>query len=314
MKFTTVETILSKLYAELRGTSLNESDIINWIGEAMDFLNVKETHEEAVAFLKVENYSACVPYNFQMALQLARYKKDIITKECEIDEEEEKEEYVPPIKDCDIDCSSIVDITESLFGVLDTSYRPYFDMQWQYIPWSTSAFRQQSFSPIRLSNHTFFNSLVCEEKNLYHNCVDEYTIVGTVERKFRFSFKEGYVALSYIKSAVDDETGYPLIPDNIRHITAINYYIRWKIAERKTWMGREGFGRISQMEEQHWLKYVKQAKNNAKMPKTLDDFQDLLEQTHQMIPKQNRYYGFFGNLNKSDQREYSGPMTNHKHR
>ena len=56
IQYTTVDRIFNKLYRDLRETSLNESDVIEWIGEALDFLKVAENQEEAIAFLEVKNH------------------------------------------------------------------------------------------------------------------------------------------------------------------------------------------------------------------------------------------------------------------
>lgn len=301
IQFTTVDRIFASVTRDIRGEDINESDLIEWIGEAMGFMDMPELQEESVAFLKVKDFEADVPDGFQMALQLARYnkvEKDICADCCKIEEIEE--DKLP-----DPDYCGEISIIDYMLGNLDTSFRPYFDMQWQYIPWTTSHYFVEHFKPIRLTNHTLFNTLVCKEKDFYYNCDDEYTIVGTVDKKFRFSFSEGYVALSYLKAATDKETGYPLVPDNVRHTTAITYYIKWKIAERLEWLGREGFTSITNKNMELWNKYVKQAKNWSKMPKGIDQHQNLLEQTHHLIPRLNRYYGFFGKLGKQEYRGFN---------
>jgi len=189
-------------------------------------------------------------------------------------------------------------------------YRPFFDLKWEYSLWSDSQYCKDKFTPVRLSNNVFFNSLVCKEKNnqeIYRNCGDEYTIVGTTEKRLRFSFREGFVAVAYLRNAIDIETGYPLVPDNYSYLSAITYYIKWKLAEWYDWNGREGFGIKAEKAEKRWLKYTKQGKNYMKMPKGLDQYQNLLEQSHTMIPKHNMYYGHFGNLNKAESKKFNNP-------
>lgn len=296
IQFTTIDRILYTINRDLRGTDIHETDVIDWAGEALEFLDTPEIQEEAVAFLKVENYEADIPRGFKLVLQVARYDKseEDILKNCgENEEPVEPEEECPPCGNPDetiLDCS---------ISYLISGYRPYFDMQWQYIPW-TSSESYNDFTPVRLANHTLFNSIVCKEKGFelkYGS--DEYNIVGTVEKKLRFSFKEGYVALAYVKASLDPETGYPLIPDMIQHITAINYYVKWKIAERLSWSGRRGFSGKAANSMELWLKYAKQAKNRAKMPKSLDEYQNLMEESHHMIPRNRRYYNYFGNLGRN---------------
>ena len=302
IKYTTVDRVLSELNRGLRGTDLNETDMIEWIGQALDFMQMPEVQEEAVAFLKVENHEVELPDGFQMVLQIAKYNKEpeAIEENCDCLEDGEPDLSTP-------DCCQDTPVLDCMLNCI-TPFKPYFDMQWQYIPWTVSTYYVEHFQPVRLANNTLFNSIVCKEKSVYENCgPDEYTIVGTVDKKLRFSFKEGFVALSYIKSALDSNTGYPLVPDNIRHIQAINYYVRWKIAEYLDWNGREGFGSKAESNMQLWLKYVKQAKNYTKMPKSIDQFQNLLEQSHYLIPRHNRYYKYFGNMSRAEDRKFNDP-------
>lgn len=310
MEYTGIDRILSKVQRDLRGTNINETDVIEWIGEAMEFLKVPEIQEQAVSFLKVEDYETNFPPHFQMVLQIAKYDKS-------------EEEVCNSYKKCDeknlcdpqktdlkcIDCCGKNGIIDMILGEYDTSFRPYFDMQWQYISWAASTYYKEHFEPVRLANNTFFNSIVCKENNVYKKPCgnEEYTVVGTYNRKLRFSFKEGYIALSYIKSAIDNSTGYPLIPDQISFITAITYYIKWKISERRSWDGRQGAVGQVKMNYELWTKYVGQAKNWARMPKTIDDFQNLMEESHHLIPKYRRYYNYFGNLGRPETRKFSNP-------
>lgn len=294
--YTTVDRIFAKLSRELPNEILNEGDTIEWLGEAMDYLKMPELQEEAVAFVKVENFEAIVPDHLHLVTQVARFNGDSLYEEKTCTEESTIEEEIP-----ELTCEDLTDEkVNCMFNALGGSFRPYFDMQWQYIPWASSYSRKNHFSPVRLANHSLFNTIVCKEKSSPYeeSCEDEYTIIGTFEKKFRFSFKEGYVAVAFIRSALDKDTGYPLVPDNTRHINAISYYIRWKIAETKCWNGRENFCNIAQDEERKWNKYIGQATSYSKMPKTLDQYQNLLEETHSMIPRHKRYYNYFGNLGR----------------
>lgn len=81
-KYISVDTIISKLYRDLKGTNLQEDDLIEWIGEALDFIKVPEVLEEHVAFLKVEDYEASLPQNLQTILQVARYNGQL-KKSCD---------------------------------------------------------------------------------------------------------------------------------------------------------------------------------------------------------------------------------------
>jgi hypothetical protein len=291
MEYTTVDRIFAKVNRDLDGLERSEADLIEWVGEALDFLKVADSQEEVVAFMEVKDFHADLPCGFQMALQLARNRN-----------------WTPDNKSSS--CPVTVPVEgEDVVTTTDETYTTSFNLKWEYQPFIKSSYYASNFSPIRLSNHVFFKSLVCKEGNQspYQTCTDEYTIVGTAERRFRFSFQTGQVALSYLKTILDEETGYPMIPDQISYITAITYYLKWKIAEQHQWNGRQGFAGLATDSERKWLKYVQQAKNWSMMPKSLDDYQDLLEMSHRLIPSHRRYYGYFGKLNKEENRSFNKP-------
>lgn len=302
-QYTSVDRIFAKLHRELRGTTLHESDVIEWIGEALEFLQVRETQEQALAFIEVKDYEAVVPTGMQMVLQMARnnnFEASGIPEVGEVVEELEHESTDKVILDCN--GQPIVDYEVAY-------YRPFFDLKYEYDPWCRSNLYYEQYTPIRLANHTLFKTLVCKEKGfeeLYNPQQDEYTIVGTVDKKFRFSFQNGSIAVSYLRTALG-ENGYPLVPDQISYITAITYYIKWKIAEWEQWNRREGSAGLADKMEQRWLKYARQSKNWAKMPKSIDQYQNLLEESHYLIPRLKRYYGFFGKLGRAEDRLFNDP-------
>lgn len=402
INYVTVDRIFSKLSRDLRGTDLNEGDLIEWIGEALEFLKVPQTLTQEVDFFDVKDYHANVPEGLHMITQIARNNEP--TKDCScnlpaipsvgtsttsittgsivaaelvtggrvvaqfqdqtirMDQEStsgsgsgaivlikiENEVGVSyegirtqsggkgigfsvgdtinvrsniNTEDTVIRVTEIGDTTTTTTATENNDSVPVnvpcgcdftcpdriLNPDWTYEVWTSSPEYTRNYTPVRLATGTLFNSLVCKEKDesLYMTCTDEYTVVGTVDKRLRFNFIEGQIALSYLKNTVDEETGYPLIPDNISYISAITYYIKWKVAEMHSWAGRDNFVGQAQKAEQSWLKYCRQAKNSEKMPKTLDDYQNLLEQTHYLIPNHKRYYGFFGNLGKAQSRNFN---------
>ena len=98
-----------------------------------------------------------------------------------------------------------------------------------------------------------------------------------------------------------------MIPDDISFTNAITYYIKWKISERNRWNGVDGAKFEAEDAEKHWLKYMRQAVNKAKMPNTIDDYQDIMEQSLHLIPRTRLYYGFFGNLGREENRRFNNP-------
>lgn len=315
MKYTTVDTILSMVHRDLRGTNIHELDVIEWIGEAMGFLEVGELLEESVAFLEVKNHEAPLPDWFKFVIQIAKYDKEEIEKDCY--KPGEDEDIDTPIEERSPDSCGDNFLLDWMLGEIN-EYRPYFDMQWQFNPWTVSTYYKRNFTPVRLANHTLFNSIVCRTsplgQDLYTpDCEDEYTIVGTTDRKLRFSFEEGYVALSYLKTPVDKETGYPFVPDQVQHLSAVANYIKWKLSERLLWEGREGSKTLVEYYMVLWQKYIKQAKNWSKMPKTIDELQNLSEEWNSLIPRRDRYYSYFGKLGRRENRKFNDPNGRNKY-
>lgn len=323
-QYVTVDTILSKYLRDFRGVELNEDEAIEWIGEALGFMQMSSASEEGIAFLEVKNYQAALPNGLHYVIQVAKNNAWSPTETSSCTPKVIAEELIPATSP-DTCCGGwtedlvAVDCQGELIGDQEIAYyRPYFDLQYEYLGWVHSKAFRTKFTPVRLSNHTFFNTLVCqteENAGLYNqntsSLSDEYTIVGD---QLRFSFKEGQVALAYLRQRVDKETGYPMVPDDESAKAAITYYLGWKTKEREGWNHREGAMQIAQVAEQRWLKYVKQFKNKAKMPWGTDEYEDLMEGSNYLLPRRKRYYGFFGKLGQAEDRIFNDPNFTNKYR
>lgn len=294
-KYTSLDRVLSKIYRDLGIEDISETDVIEWAGEALEAIGAISLYEEALACIEVSNHSADLPSGLHSIIQVARNNhwseevKDMTCPEKIIEELEEDK----PQKKCPVllDCQG-----KPLQDVEIGYYRPYFDLQYEYYGWNSSKLYATKYTPVRLSNHTFFNSIVCaEDEKIYNSCEDEYTIS---EDRLKFSFKEGSIMLAYHRQRVDPETGYPMIPDDYSVITAITMYITMKYMSRLWYMGREGYGDKVQKAEADWQWYCKQAGNNIMIPYGIDEHQNIMEGRLQMLPKLNSYYGFFGKLGR----------------
>lgn len=310
-KYVSVNRIFSKLIRDFTD-SFSEDDVIEWIGEALEFMQCAKSFEEAVAFIEVKNHQCNLPKNLHAVIQIA--KSNLWTNECKtptpakVIEETQNLFYS--------DCAGCGDNygKDSGYIVLDgrgsplveydvAYYRPYFDLLGEYYGWSNSKYYGNSYSPVRLKNHTFFNSLVCTERTstpYNSNCNDEYTIVGG--SILRFSFESGFVAVAYLRPYFDPETGYPMVPDSISHTTAITKYVTMKVNDREFQNGRQGADSRLARSEADWQWYCKQASNEDMMPYGIDEYQNFLDQRSYLVPQLNNYYGFFGNLSKPEDR------------
>lgn len=309
LQYTTLDRIIAKLYRDLGLSEISETDIVEWTGEALEAIGAITLYQETVAFVEVKNYQADLPLGLHSIIQVARNNRFtpeqedscITPLEAVIDCIIERD---TPLENCGcngsnpfapiegegvpIDCKGM-----PLGGYEMAYYRPYFDLRYEYDGWMRSTTYRQKFSPIRLSNHSFFGSLVCDEdQQIYSSCSsgDEYTIK---ENKLMLSFKDGQVAIAYNKQVTDPETGYPMIPDEYSIITAITMYITMKYMARLWYMGREGYGDKMQKAEQDWQWYCKQAGNKQMMIHGVDEHENFRQMKTRLIPKNTSYFGFF---------------------
>lgn len=62
IKYTTCERIISKVYSDLEiNSNLKEKTIINWIGEAMEFMDTTIMKQSKVVELEIDGYRALLP-------------------------------------------------------------------------------------------------------------------------------------------------------------------------------------------------------------------------------------------------------------
>lgn len=322
-KYVSLDRILSKVYRDLGIEEISETDVIEWVGEALELINAPTLNEEAVAFIEVNNHKAELPNGLHQIIQVAKnnhwHKKEPICP-ANIILDCPTEQIVTSNNDCGCGNNGMITDSKKLhFIPLDCQgepifetevayYRPYFDLQYEYFGWNNSNIYSQQYTPMRLANHTFFNSLVCEEQEHIY-CKDcgvseEYSLR---DNTIITSFQEGSIALSYYRQKVDEKTGYPMIPDEISIITAITYYITWKYMQKLWYMGREGYGDKMQFAQAEWHWYCKQAGNKLMIPNGIDEHQNIMEATFQLIPRRDMYYGFFGKLGRPEYTDFKNP-------
>ncbi len=229
-KYTSMDRIFSKLNRDLGIDPSMERDIVEWAGEALEAIGAVTMYEEAVAFIEVKNHQAEIPNGTHAIVQIANNHCWDDVKQCGlcpsdiIPTEEESDEHIP----IPIDCEG-----KPLEDYELAYYRPYFDLRDETGYW-TQRFSNSCFQAVRLANHTFFNSLVCRsteegDDTPYESYIDEYTVVNG--DTLRFSFKEGQIALSYVRQKLDDN-GYPMIPEHYAYQTAVTKYVTYRLMEK----------------------------------------------------------------------------------
>lgn len=288
-KFVSINSLLAKFHRDYRNLDISEGDIIDWIGDALDFMKMPSASEHALFFGEVTDYYVDLPARLHFITQIAR-DNHWTRESCDTNGITPAEvvtaqplETLPMVSNCD---------GTPIIRYEMASYQPTFNLNYVHDTWAHNTLRNR-FEPIRLANSSLFGSLVCRDEEEVYTGRDEYTVEGD---RIKFSFREGFIVMPYIRQRIDEQ-GLPMIPDDAYAMSALTYYVIWKINEREAWSHRQGAAQLAEKAQIQWNSYILKFKNKAKMPMGVDDYQDLMEQSKYQLPNTNRYYGFFGKLN-----------------
>lgn len=336
-KFISIDRVFSRLSKSITD-AYSEDDIIEWIGEALEFMETQRAFEESVAFIEVIKHECDIPNGTQSIIQIGRNRMwtgpNTNTVNC----------ITPTVLQAECVAQKVVGDCNNCFSIMDDAvwidchgqpivdydlayYRPYFDLQMEYYGWSNCSYYRQNFTPVVLKTQSFFNSVVCTDptcptdftgtaypntgynaninNNGYNGACskDEYSIIN--RSRLRFSFECGQVAIAFNKQVTDTATGYPMIPDSISHITAATAYISLRVAERDFDSNRQGSDSRLKYWADQWNWYCGQAVNNDKMLVGVDEHENFRRQRQYMLPRDN-YYNFFGKMNEPEDRVWNG--------
>lgn len=292
LQWTSMDRVISKFVRESGNDEFSETDLIEFTGEVLEQIGTVNLYEKKIELLEVKNHQVDIPCGLSSIIQIVQ--DNVGSAHAVMPALYDKYQgSTEPLEDTSdiFDCSTLLSPEEQ------TYYRPYFDLRAEYEGNSQCDNSKYRYQPVRLSNHTFFDTIVMQENlELYnnHGRLPEYTIAHTV---LKFSFKEGLIVIAYNRTAVDAKTGYPLIPDQVSVLAAINAYLMLKHATRLWFLGREGWSDKMQYYEAQYQWYCKQAGNAMIMPYGEDEFENIRQGRKTMIPR-NHYYGYFGNLGK----------------
>src|ERR1044072_6766548 len=263
-QYTSMDRIFSKFDRDV-SSEFNEDDIIEWTGEALEFMSCVKSYEERVCFKIVENYQCSIPKWNHGIIQIARDNQVSTLGQAVFFTKTVQEQLGQVI--VLTDDGETVTVNNS--GQLAESQTNDITLNVTYKGWIESPYYKNRFTPVRLKESSFFNSIVCQEKDdvvPYNVGVDrdEYTIING--DNLRFSFKEGLVGIAHLRQQLDDSTGYPMIPDHISITTAIVWYCKLKRAEKDFDNGRQGAqGRMTYAKDR-WEHYCCQGAAVDMMP------------------------------------------------
>lgn len=266
-KYVSSSAIISKVIRDLGVTDINKSDMVEWIGEAIQAIGTNGMKEESVMFLEIANHVADLPSEVSEVVKVYRnHKYDsgdcVLPLEAAVEDEHSIEIH-------DITCGCDILPDEDL-----PRWTRRFERRWEYLDWDVSPLRTNRFTPIALSSAILFSGITCDSINegLPTCSGDEYQLQNGV---IKTSFPTGQVAIAYRHTPLDSD-GYPMIPDLYSVQTAITHYISYKLFARMWYQGREGMSDKMQWADREYQFYVKQAKNDTWMLYGIDEHQNMI--------------------------------------
>jgi hypothetical protein len=129
-------------------------------------------------------------------------------------------------------------------------------------------------------------------------CNTQYTY--TISDDYIFvDFSTGTLEMGY-KAFATDDNGWPVIPDDIKFIKAVEYYIREKI-DYKLWRTGKLPGAVYEKTVQDQMWYLGSAQTRGAMP-SLDEMENIKNNWIRLIPKINQHEDFFSSLGNPEAR------------
>jgi len=288
------KSIIDKINRLFNNRKISDDDILEYIGEAMEHCYCFLYEDNVITFVEVDEYQAPIPFGVteinQLALNLEwtpETKKDYCP-------EKVTQEISDELDVIDYDSCGRPIRPEIYYSNVSYNFgtqNPYF--------WDLSYF-VSNFVPIRRSNNLFFDYLVreidrksdMETFSLRHGDLPQYQVTQG-DALLTFDFKEGQVAISHNRIALDED-GFPMIPDHPEIKDTIFYFIVFKIMERDFYNNDQGSVSRLQKAEQDF-EFACSSTRNLKLP-DMDGLQNILEHSKSLVPNHHKFANFFSTL------------------
>ena len=261
--FISIKYALPDIFSTLEETYISVDNALEWASKAMAQMDIYEFHEPRLAFREIKGYQTFLPCGLLQLNQIlyrSDFKKDTV------------------------------------FSVSDSSAQVYKDFAEKNQ--LENVYMHRGWLPMRASTNNFMLSVLCPNSpNLITNCQHEYTILPN--GKVVTSFQEGWILISYM-SAVKDDSGNFMIPDDQELIEALRLYIMSRIWERRWNMKEEGAKERFEYYVTKWGLYKNMVRGKFKLPND-DQKQNIMDYSTSLLPKKDRYYNYFGSLGVPDQ-------------
>jgi hypothetical protein len=291
-KTISVKRVIAKVFTDL---DLQEgehriADMIEWAGEALEkigafpsFVN-KVTGKDNVPVLEIVNYQAKLPSDFHSLIQVSF-------------SENENGPYYPMRYDTgSFDYGKVINTSESLDVVypesaLITLAQTLYDLDYE------AALVKINSEPITRSNlngllvsMTSQVSARATDSNL--NTTTDYTYLIT-SNYIKTNVATGYVMMAY-QAIPTDNSGYPLVPDDVDFLEAIYWYITMKLLYPQ-WKQGSVRDQVYYDARRSWNYNCKKAYGNAIMP-NVDQLESIKNSWNRLVPELNEWSSGFSTL------------------
>lgn len=272
--YVSVYSTIQKVYRDTGVNDIPEYDAIEWASEAVEHMMVKENYVINTAFLDVRDYHCELPKNAVKILQIAKHGicdrrpnfPSAIVMEVENDR--------CGCNTMKVECGCGTKTVSNPHLIFCQSFMQNFGIVFNL---NSIGCHRNEWIEVEPSENNFFSNDMCDNKGGFSGL--NYKIGG---QHILFSFEHGFVAVSYVTMATD-ENGYPMIPDDVSSREAVGKYITMKIMAREWYRGREGYQDKMVKAEQDWHWYLKQYKNKMAMPSG-DEYRGIMRQELRMFP------------------------------
>lgn len=280
-EFKTTDSLFSKIKEDF--ASFNSSGLIDsgrFFSDVKYILSLlgKNWYVEKQIMLDVENYKVALPDDFQ---QLDFAYKCSASKELPKGVVMTKQtfDHYPLLQDLD---------WHSAHGCEDTCYTPptnciFNSFEQILVTRGDDVYCYSNPVLLKLGNIDTKRCCVKNCVNMYATCTDTISIQNS---HIYTNFERGSIYLSYNAFPVDEETGLPLIPDNVRIEKCIEYYIKKNIIE-SLWVNSDAD--VAQKVPYFNQQYM-QALGDAQYETKLPTFNRLVEQVRRNRKRLDIYY------------------------
>lgn len=277
--FKSTDSLFSRIKEDFSSYSssglLDEGRFYHYVKYILNYLGISCLDREQ-DFLKVSSYTAELPDNFQQ-LEFA-YK-----------------------------CKG----TKKLSGGVVMMKQTFDHFPLLYPDWHTKACADRCCKPPEDAIFNSYEKVMIERDScLYEYCEPELLTIGNVNTKRQCSdncanvfsnskntisiqnnkiytnFQEGSIYLGYYAFPIDDDTGLPLIPDNVRIEKCIEDYIKYNLVKNIIINKESDLARLLSFYKEEYLASLKDAVYETKVP----TFENMIKQTKRSRKKFDLFF------------------------